>query len=121
MNIFCFSGNLGKDAKVHKTTKSTLCVFPVAVTSGWGDNQKTTWVNCKLWGKRADGGLPAHLTTGTKVAITGELTLEKNEHEGKVYTDLCVDVNTLDLFGQRTTDEDPAPAVSENPNDDIPF
>ena len=59
MNNWNFTGNLGKDAETKTTPSGTsVCTFSVAVKSGYGDNQKTTWANCSLFGKRAESGLP---------------------------------------------------------------
>ncbi len=97
MNVFSFTGHLGRDAEVRQAGNSTVCGFSVAVTSGYGDNQQTVWVSCNLWGKRAEGQLPQYLVKGQKVAISGELSTR--EHEGKTY--LQVRVDQLDLIGQR--------------------
>jgi len=72
MNKYIFNGNLGRDAEV-KTTQSgkVVCSFSVAVQDGYGDNQRTKWVKCSLFGKRAEGNLPQYLTSGTKVLVTG--------------------------------------------------
>ena len=101
MNNWNFTGNLGKNAEL-KTTQSgkNVCTFSVAVTSGYGDNQKTTWANCVVFGKRADGALKDHLVTGQKVAISGEVTLEKwNDAQGVEKSAVKVVVGTLDLIG----------------------
>jgi len=129
MNTWAFSGNIGKDAVVRKTTNSTVCSFNVAVSSGFGDNKKTTWATCNLWGKRAEGKLPEYLKQGQQVMITGELTLEKRDHEGKIYTDLKVDVSTID-FGKppqnqqvinNTVGAETSVVPLSSPNEDIPF
>jgi len=138
MNIFNFTGNLGKDSEVKQTAKSSLCKFSVAVTSGYGDNKKTTWISCLLWGKRAEGALPGYLTKGAQVAITGELSLDEWEHEGKKYSQVSVNVSSLDLIGgkQEPRQQQPSTASQQqvqeaNPqaqpagfddfDDDIPF
>ena len=110
MNIFSFTGNLGKDCEV-KTTQSgsTLCEFSVGVSSGYGDKQKTTWANCVIFGKRAEGKLPEHLTKGQKVAISGELTQETwQKTDGGTGFKLKVVVNSLDLIGVREQPSAPA-------------
>lgn len=144
MNVWNFTGNLGRDAEI-KTTQGgkTVCAFSVAVTSGYGDNQKTTWANCALFGKRAEGQLPQYLVQGQKVAISGEPTLETwDKPDGTKGTALKVFVNSLDLIGEKKADGNQqqapqqqqyqqqalqqkapqqAPPMTDNFDDSIPF
>ena len=104
MNVFTFTGHLGKDAELKQGQNGNRLTFSVAVQSGYGDNQKTTWANCVIFGKRADGQLINHLKTGQKVAIDGELTLEKWTNQQQVEQQaLKVIVNGLDLIGGQNT------------------
>ena len=97
MNIFSFTGNLGKDCRVGQAGSSTVCNFNVAVKSGFGNNEQTLWVDCALWGKQAESKLPDYLLKGQKVAVSGELG--SREHEGKTY--LTCNVNSIDLTGDK--------------------
>ena len=134
MNVWNFTGHLGHDCAVKSTQSGkSVCEFSVAVTSGYGDNQKTTWANCVLFGKRAEGKLPEHLVTGQKVAISGEVTLEQWEaKDGSKGKTLKVYVNSLDLIGaksepkQQPAQQAPPPQQAEpgkydDFDDNIPF
>ena len=101
MNKFIFSGNLGRDAEVSATqTGTTLCKFSVAVKSGWGERQQTMWINCVIFGKRAEGGLPQYLTKGRKVFVTGELShREYQKKDGTFGSSLEVNVEDVELAG----------------------
>jgi single-strand DNA-binding protein len=102
MNIFTFTGNLGKDCEVRTTQGGmSVCGFSVAVKSGYGDNQKTTWVMCTLFGKRAEGQLPQYLTKGAQVAISGEAFIDEWQKDGVTNKVLKVNVDKLDLIGGR--------------------
>ena len=83
MLIITLAGNTGKDAE-HKTTQSgtELCTFSVGVSTGYGENKATTWVDVTKWGKGAEG-LARILRKGSKVAVSGELSTR--EHNGKTY------------------------------------
>ena len=127
MNLFAFTGNLGKGAETRQAGSSTVCSFSVAVQSGYGDKQTTTWVRCNLWGKRAEGKLPGYLTTGQQVAITGELSNREYEKDGQKRYSLEVNVNSLDLIG-KAGESKPAQNAPASDNsgggsieDDIPF
>lgn len=132
MNNWSFTGNLGKNAEVKSTSGGkTICVFSVAVVSGYGDNKKTTWANCVVFGKRAEGKLPEFLVQGQKVAISGEVALETwDKNDGTKGKALKVSVNSLDLIGDKKPEIQPqqAPAQQAAPagnfddfDDDIPF
>ena len=111
MNVWNFTGNIGKDCEVATTQGgTTVCKFSVAVTSGYGDNKKTTWVNCRLWGKRAEGQLPQYLTKGQQVAVSGEAELaEWQGQDGTQNKALMVSVNNVDLCGSRDSAPQQAP------------
>jgi len=125
MNNWNFTGNLGKNAEVKATQAGkTVCTFSVAVTSGYGDNQKTTWANCAIFGKRAEGKLPEFLVQGQKVAISGEAQLDEWEKDGVKSSALKVFVNSLDLIGEKKLEQAPQQQkqqLVDNFDDDIPF
>jgi single-strand DNA-binding protein len=104
VNKFIFTGNLGKDAEVKVTQSGmSVCSFSVAVKSGYGDKEKTTWANCALFGKRAEGQLPQYLKKGAQVCISGQLTLDEwKGDDGTTQKSLKVNVDDLDLIGGKS-------------------
>ena len=136
MNLLAMTGNLGRDAEVRQAGSSTVCSFAVALSSGWGDKKTTTWLNCSLWGKQAEGTLPTYLKKGQQVALTGELsTREYQAKDGTMKTSLELRVGTIDLIGKRDDNsggQASQPAVQQQSqqaappdhntfDDDIPF
>lgn len=113
-------GNLGKDAEM-KTADSgnTRLVFSVADTVGYGDNKKTQWVNCTLFGKRGES-LGKYLTKGAKVVIFGEVSLRQyDDKNGMARTSIdCVVSDVVLVGGGSEKKEAPAAAPID---DDIPF
>lgn len=108
MNVFIFTGNLGRDAEVkHLPSGSTVCEFSVAVKSGFGENAKTTWVRCALFGKRAEGGLPQYLVKGAQVAVSGELELQEWEGQNGKGAAVVVRVQEVDLIGGKGEGQQP--------------
>ncbi len=100
MNLFTFTGNLGNPAEVkYLPSGAVVCEFSVAVKSGYGDKEKTNWVRCAMFGKKAEGQLPIHLQKGTQVAISGELELQEWEGQNGKGAALSVRVENLDLIG----------------------
>ena len=133
MNCFIFTGNLGQDAEVKNLPSgTTLCSFSVAVKSGYGDNIKTSWPRCTIFGKRAEGGLPQRLKKGAQVCISGELSLDEWQgQDGTVQKMLSVNVREIDLIGGKQDSQQSAPQQQNAPqqapqgmdsfDDDIPF
>ncbi|APC46252.1 single-strand DNA binding protein [Pseudoalteromonas phage PHS3] len=108
MNLFTFTGNLGKDAEVKFLSSGTpVCEFSVAVKSGYGDKEKTNWVRCAMFGKKAEGQLPSYLQKGTQVAISGELELQEWEGQNGKGAALSVRVENLDLIGGKPQGQQP--------------
>lgn len=131
MNTFIFSGNLTKDAEpVQTKTGTAMLRFTVAVNSGWGDKEHCDFVNCVIFGKRAEGKLVSFLTKGKSVSGQGDLTLSKREYEGKTYQNLEVTVDKIELHGGKDSAPVAAPVAAptatttSDPSaleDDIPF
>jgi len=102
VNIFTVSGNIGRDAEVRYTSSGTaVCNFPLANTIRKGtDKEQTVWVQCAIFGKRAEGKLPQYLTKGAKVTVSGQATLnEFQDKQGENRASLQVMVDDLDLHG----------------------
>ena len=133
MNLFIFTGNLGKDAEIKTTSTGTqVMTFSVAVKSGYGDNAKTNWINCAMFGKRTEGQLINYLKKGTQVAISGEYELKEWQGQDGTQNKMpSVRVNELDLiggksdsapqqqqsgFGQNLSSGEASPAPSQHPH-----
>jgi single-strand DNA-binding protein len=119
MNIFTFTGNLGKDAEIKTTQSGTsLMSFSVAVKSGYGDNAKTNWINCAMFGKRTEGQLINYLKKGTQVAISGEYELKEWQSQDGTQNKMpSVRINELDLIGGKS---DSAPQQQQAPQQQAP-
>ena len=102
LNVFTASGNIGKDCESRVTQGGkTIASFSLPVKSGYGENEKTSWVTCKLFGVKAEK-LPQYLTKGTKVTVSGEFVLEQWEKDGVKHSMPCVLVNALDFGGSKS-------------------
>ena len=84
-----------------------ICEFSVGVKSGFGDKEKTLWVKCSMFGKRAAGQLPQYLVKGTKVCIGGELSMDEWEKDGVKNKMLKLKVAELDLIGDKKEGQQP--------------
>jgi single-strand DNA-binding protein len=125
------AGNVGKNAELRKTQGGDPVLgFSVAIDGGKdknGNKRDSTWVNCSIWGKRAES-LQSYITKGTKLVVTGRPGV--NVYEGK--GSLTLSVNDLTFMGGAKQEDrggyDQSPAttnfagsVSAYLEDDVPF
>lgn len=117
MNNVNLIGRLVKDSDLadigaNKTPKMT---FTIAVDDGFGENKRTYFIQCELWGKRAES-LFDYMVKGTQVAVNGKLTTGsyENKEGNKVYT-TTVNVNEVDLLKVPKSEEEP-PKKEETKN-----
>jgi single-strand DNA-binding protein len=121
------AGNVGRDAQLRRTQGGDPVLgFSVAVDMGKdknGNKRDAVWVNCSIWGKRAES-LATYITKGTKLVLTGRPGV--NVYEGK--GSLTLSVNDLTFMGgsqQQRSDEDRGgydePPPRDDLDDDVPF
>ena len=64
MNVWIFTGRLGRDAELRTTQSGEKVLgFAVANDVGFGERKQTLWADCSLWGRRAEA-LAQYLTKG---------------------------------------------------------
>jgi single-strand DNA-binding protein len=121
MKSITIAGNIGKDAEIRTTQGGeTITSFNVAVEERNGQDKRSLWFTCSLWGKRGTA-LAQYLTKGGKVSVSGDFTTR--EHEGKTYLQIRADQVTLmgaKSDGQREKRQ-PTPAQGRDMDDEIPF
>ena len=100
MNSLSATGRLGQDSTLkHTANGDAICNFSVSLTAGYGEKQTTTWLNCNLWGKRAEILAPM-LLKGTQIGITGEINLRPyTTKDGVEKTSLECRVQDVTLLG----------------------
>lgn len=99
MNTGMFAGRLGRDAELRSTDRSQVLNFSLAVDTGFGDNKKTLWVDCALWGERAPK-LEQYLLKGKQVTVCGDVDLRTFEkRDGSQGVSMTCNVQRLTLQG----------------------
>lgn len=97
INIFTASGNVGSDMEVRFTPNNkAIGTFSLPVKSGWGENEKTSWVSCKMFGERAQK-LAQHITKGTKLTVTGSFVFDEWENNGVKHSRPVILVNDFEF------------------------
>lgn len=70
-----------------------------------GYETQTTWVNCSLWGKRAES-LSQYVVTGMRLYIEGEGKVTAfTKRDGSAGASLNVNVRELELLGRGNMDQ----------------
>jgi single-strand DNA-binding protein len=97
MKSIVVAGNIGKDAEVRNAGDSKVTSWSVAVDDGFGQNKRTIWFDCSMWGVRGEKLAP-HITKGGKICVSGEFSTR--EHNGTTYPTIRVSDVTLQGGGQ---------------------
>ena len=133
MNSFNAVGRLGRDPETRFTKGGkAVSSLAIAVDSGWGENKKTTWLDGAFWGKDGqEHGLVKHLSKGSQIAVTGEITLETfDKNDGTKGFSLKLYVQNLTPIGGSNSKSEPQPEKTESStsekipafaDDDMPF
>ena len=124
MKAITIAGNIGKSAETRQTPNGdAVTSWSLAVEERKGQDKRTIWFDCSLWGKRGESLAP-YLTKGGKVAVAGELSTR--EHDGKTY--LTVRAEQVTLLGGGDRDEPRRDTARQAPagrgpdlGDEIPF
>jgi single-strand DNA-binding protein len=125
---------VGKDAETRFTPDGkAVTQFSVALQSGFGDRQVTTWLNCSYWGERGEK-VSKYLTKGTRIGITGELTNRPyTDKQGVEKYSLELRVSDVTLLGSKSDavhetrtsakaeQSDGVKEAFDNFSDDVPF
>ncbi|WP_029007187.1 single-stranded DNA-binding protein [Azospirillum halopraeferens] len=100
MNVWTFTGRLGADAELRTVQSGEKVLgFRVANDVGFGERKTTQWVDCSIWGRRAEA-LSPHLTKGKSVVVSGEVTIREYEkRDGTRGAGLSVRVAEIDFTG----------------------
>jgi single-strand DNA-binding protein len=136
MNLGVLTGNLGRDPEMRQHNGDAILNFAIGVQTGTRDKPNTMWVDCTMWGKRAEAVQP-YLAKGMRVTVQGPLSMEEYKaKDGTPRTKLKLKVDNLDLPPKSEGSAAPAPrqaapaaAPASTPakggfddmDDDIPF
>ena len=106
MNTFTATGRLANDAHLSNASGTSVSNFRLASEAGYGKHQKTLWIDCSLWGPKADA-LHQYLLKGKLVLISGELTTkEYKRKDGTLGTGFSLTVDRIEFIGAKKHNED---------------
>ena len=96
MNKLLVNGNIVRDMEVKDTGKCLVGTFTIANNVGYGEEQKTNFINCVLFGDRVES-LVEYLVKGCKVLVEGELAIEQYEVDNEKRYSTKVYVKSLEI------------------------
>lgn len=105
MNKVIISGNLVKDMEVTTTKKTDIGNIVIANNRGYGDDQRTTFVRCSLFGKRVES-MEEYLVKGAKVLITGTLDIVSKEIDGGYVNFTNILIDEIEILKFKDIEED---------------
>lgn len=113
-------GNVGKDAMLKFTPNGTAkAEWSMACSEKYGERESTEWVNCVLWGKRAEA-LAEHITKGKGLVVFGKmLTRNWDDDQGQKHYRTEVTVEDVQFMSGN-----PQPRERQQQGDeydDLPF
>lgn len=134
---------IGRDAELRSTPGGkSVCNFPAVYDIGYGDKKRPQWIDCALWGDRANN-VSSMLTKGVQVVIyADDIEVELyRKNDDKAGAKLKCRIVNFEFAGPRNDQNNqqpaqrqsaPAPqpqaAPQQNPShmaddfdDDIPF
>ncbi len=131
INKAIIMGRLTHEPELRQTgTGRSVCSFSIAVNNGYGENQRTDFINCVAWNKTAEF-VSRYFTKGKMIIVIGRITTRTWEDKNgkKCYaTDVVADEVS---FGEsKGTASESKPSLSEaidegflsvEPDDDMPF
>ncbi len=119
-SIHTVAGRLGGDPEFKYTTSGTaICTFSLAVNTGWGERQRTTWYRVTAFGKTAENANQL-LKKGSWVMVHGESYNEDwTGSDGKTRTTAKMDARDFTLPPRDTSNSNPSGASHQD--DEPPF
>ena len=128
VNQVVLLGNLARDVNLHEDGKTPFCNMTVVTNDGWGDNEITSFIPVKAFGKTAEN-CAKFLSKGSKVAVTGRIQTGSYEKKDgtKVYTTEVIAFRVEFLHSINRGENQIAPnndvptGFHEVEDDDIPF
>ena len=104
-----YLGNLGTDVELRSTQSGkSVAKARLAVTTGFGERQVTSWWSIEVWGRKAEI-VAEHFRKGSRILVHGEAYID--EWEGKDGTKRVTPTITVNDFAFVDKREDGATAA----------
>ena len=111
MNNATFAGNIGQEPRINTINtasgQQSVLNFSLAVKKWQKDqqgNQLTLWVDCALWGARADA-LKNYLLKGSKVTVSGQVDVDSYDGKNGFVPKLTLNVSELTMMDSKNDNQ----------------
>lgn len=95
MNNYIGIGRIVNNLELRSTNNgNSVCQFTIAINDGYGEKERTDFIDCVAWNKRAES-ICKYCDKGVKVAIEGKLQTDTYEKDGKKIKTTKVLVNEI--------------------------
>ena len=108
MNTVTLIGRLTKDPEVKYTAgenPTAVARFSIAVNDGYGENERTSFINIVAFGKQAEN-CERFLSKGRQVGITGRIQTGSYEKDGRTVYTTDVIASRVEFLGGRAAETD---------------
>lgn len=108
LNVVVLIGRLTKDPEVKYTageSPTAVARFSIAVNDGYGENERTSYINIVAFGKQAEN-CERFLSKGRQVGITGRIQTGSYEKDGRTVYTTDVIASMVEFLGGRTAEID---------------
>lgn len=129
MNKVILSGHFVAEPAIRYTqTGKAVANFRIGVNDGYGEKQKSYFINCVAWQKTAEF-IGNHFSKGNAILIEGRITsrsYESNDGQKKYITEVIVEQAEF-MGGSKKQDSAPPTAQQAElgseiyPDEEIPF
>ncbi len=104
MNQAILHGNIGhmNDLKIVGSNNTAILEFSLATVESYKGERKTTWHNCKAFGKRAET-MAQFFSKGKEILVVGRIELEKweDKKDGSKRSRTSIIVQNFDFCGSK--------------------
>ena len=108
VNVVVLIGRLIKDPEVKYTAgenQTAVARFSIAVNDGYGENERTSFINIVVFGKQAEN-CERFLSKGRQVGITGRIQTGSYEKDGRTVYTTDVIASRVEFLGGRAAETD---------------
>ena len=108
VNVVVLIGRLTKDPEVKYTAgenPTAVARFSIAVNDGYGENERTSFINIVAFGKQAEN-CERFLSKGRQVGITGRIQTGSYEKDGRTVYTMDVIASRVEFLGGRAAEVD---------------
>ena len=125
INKVILMGRLTRDPEMRHTNSGTpVTTFSIAINSGYGENQRTDFVNCLAWNKTAEF-VSNYFTKGKMIIVIGRISTRSWETQDgkKAY---ATEVTASEVSFGESKSENPSAAKDDftpldEADDDLPW